>query len=722
MRLPRFQRSVAAAPAGAAVNPAAGAPGQELERVLSTFSQEVFKRRAAEQQAEGALEGLESGLEGEELEQRGTFTIRDRAFNQAARTGHVAGIRNDIKTTLADLALKARDLPADEWVDAFTKTSDGVRDGLLEESSPAIRGEVLAYFNDTASNLRLKMLESQQGELRKQTINDLKVGGLQLLDDITTAAREGDVGLLTARQKEFEQTFDTAVEAGLMDPALADQAVKDMHSQAILGEMEGAFEVVLREDGLEAGEKSLARLEKAAASGMDLSAEEKDQLALTLRGRLNRARSDAAQIAARERAATAAASAGLNRRATDTISMLEAGFQAPVDQLAEDLVRAEKFDKLAELGSAVELQGKLGLFQSAPLSEQDAALETLRADLNAKKLDPEAFRFFRAAERVRNNTETLLEKDPRTLAIRQGIIERDPALVLDSVETFAESLTARVDGSNTASQHYGRQIPALTELETDQLGAFWDQAGIDERLAISQAMVDGLGPEAGEVLGLLDQKGFRLAAFTGGLVSEGQHAVATSVLRGEQAIAANSELMPSGANKALLDEHISGTLGSSFAHLPEFRQTTTRAINAWYADRASTAGDFSGEFDADRANLAIEAVAGNVLEDNTGGQFVLRDVRQSQFESWFNSIDKDDIIDAGGVAGHESENAADLVRRASVVAMGPGVLRFTIPNPFTNTPQFLITAEGAPFELTVDLTDIPPSAEALENFPAVRAL
>ncbi len=720
MPLPRFKRNQRGGRGRGGVDPLAGQPAENLADIFTAFSTNKQAQLVEQASEDAAVQGFNQGLEGEELPEASNITAAGRAFNQAARLGHASAVRADIKTRLSELALQAKELPADQWVDAYVKTSDGFRDGLLSELDPSIRGDALRYFNDTAGNQRLRLLEGQQGELRKQTVNELKVGQAQLLDDINTAAREMNFELLTVRQREYETMFTAAAEAGVMDPALADAAIKEMHSVAIQGEVLGSFEAVLEGQGIDAAAKSLARFKREKATSMDLSVAEKDQLEATMTGLFNRERSIVAQAEARQAANNRAAQAALTGQANDTIRMLEAGYSTDVEDLARNLANTESFGKLAELGEAVELQGKLSVLQDAPLVAQDAMLDRMREALEAGNLSPDEFATFQAFERVRNQTATLLDKDPRSLAIQQGIIEPDEPLNFSSVGALSASLAGRRASAASASDHYGQAIPVTDTAETKALGAFWSSADVTEKLAISEAVMTGLGPHGGELLLELDKQGFKQAAFTGSLMAEGERETAASVLRGNAAMAESDELMPKGIDLAVMDDDIDAMLGRSFAHLPQFRQSSVDAIKAHYADRAAISGDFSGEFDSNRLEVAVQAVVGNILEGPNGSEFALRHVNQRQFDEWLFSLTPDMIESAGGMAGFEPDEAISAIHRSAIIAVGPGVFRFGAPDPFGDLPQFALRPDGEPFELQIDIAT-PPPASAPE-FPELSAL
>ena len=402
---------------------------------------------------------------------------------------------------------------------------------------------------------------------------------------------------------------------------------------------------------------------------------------------------------------------GLTRQANDVIKMHEAGFSTDTELIERALVANEKFDKLAELQSAKELQRKLAIIQAAPLAVQTEILNDMREELSAGKLNPEDFQFYQAAEQVRARTDTMLDNDPRRLAIEQGVIEPDEPLNVESIESFALSLAGRRASAELATAHYGAAVPVIDAAEADQMGRFWEQASIDDKLSISQAIVTGLGPAAGDVLDMLDKKGFRIAAYTGGLQIEGMPGVAAAVLRGEEILRdpqARKGLLPEGTERGLMDEYTAEIFGSAFAFLPSFRGTTLRAIDAYYADDASSHGEAFGEWNRQRHDDAIAAIVGNIVEDRTGGQVPIREVEQTQFSQWLDFINADMITAAGGVSGFEPEEAANLVRRSRIIAVGPGRFNFIEPNPFSGQPQVYMNDDGKRFELVMNIADLPP--------------
>ncbi len=698
MKLPRLGRQVASVRGGAAVNPAAGLPESTLADVLGAFSNQQAKVAAQGAVDQAALEGFNEATESGELPEASNITAAGRAFNTAARGAHLAGIKRDVKLRLGELAIQANALPAEQRVDAFIDTSDGFREGLLAEVDADFRGATFDYFSEEAGGLRLKILAGQQADLQSQVVADLALGQQQLLDDIDSAAREFNEPLLTKRQREYEGLIGQGVEAGFISEAAGAVAIQDMHSLAVMSETLGAFDSVLDSGDLEAAAKSLSRFKREKASRMGFSAAEKDAIETTMQGLFNREKSVQAQGAARETAAEKAARARLIQNADNTIAQLKAGFPVDVEDLANDLIAGEEPSKFVDLQEAVRLQGQLAPLLAAPPGAQTAVLQDLQDQARAGKLDPANFPLLKALESTERTTQTLLDSDPRTLARQQGQLPDDQDLDFSGSGALAASIKARQAGSQSASEHYGFDIPVLYDNEVDQFGRFWASSDIDGKLALSEEIASGLGPDAEQIFSKLDKKDFRTAAFTGQLVADGESGLARSILRGKEIM--NADIMPEGpTEKGVFDAHINESLGSALAHIPRFRQTVVDSIAAVYADRSSLERDFTRETDVDRINQAISAVIGNIVEDPTGSEVAFKGGDQRAFDSWIFGLDGTDIAAAGGVQGFEDDAGADLVKRSHFAAMGPGEFWITTPNPFTGMPGFLMQENGEPFRL-----------------------
>ena len=705
--LPRFERLTRAGRRG--VPTAAGAGEQALADVLSQFSQQRAASAAQIAGQEAGAEGFAAGFESEELPQASDLTAAGRAYNQAAQLGHLARTRQDIKQNLGRLEIETRELPPEQWVDAYTKRADGLKAGLLEEAPPQLRGDIQAYFADLAGNARLKLLSDQSTRLQAEVLSDLKIGQTQLLDDISTAARELNQPLLAVRQREYEAMVNGMVDAGLASEAEGAVLIQDMHSTAVLNELVGAFDTELEDNGLEAGAAALDRFRRGDASEFGLSSEEKDQAEAVMTSRFNTERSFLAATQAQADAAQKAQLAATRQTADDTIATLRSG-KAPetdVNALYTELVQAEDFNRVVDLANSIELYGELGPLLAAPPTESLAVVEQLEA---AQSLSGSEKRLLDALGPAVDRRLRLLETDPRALA-REDSVVSDGDLDFSGPDTLGVSLAARLGSSRQASQHYGTRVPPITEAEADQLGRYMALQEPDVSLAIARNMAQGLGADAEGALQLIDAKGYRVQAYAGGLAAVGDEETAAGVLRGQAILASQdgASIMPEGEQKAALDLHLQERLADAFRFLPATRQTATDAAMAWYADRAASEGDFTREFNPDRAEAAIAATVGNLVEDPSGQLNPLRNGTQDQFDNWLASLTGDTLEAAGAaIPGMTGDQLAERIRGgdATLIAVADGDFRVTLDNWLDGSAQFVLTDEGVPLELRFD-PDVP---------------
>lgn len=707
----RFKRQVNARTG--VVNPQAGLEHRILADTLSQFSRSQAAQSAQAGIEDAGIEGFNAGVAGEDRE-ASELTAAGRAFNDAARLGHLANVRRDIKTRIGELAIAAQQLPPEQWVEAFETTTEGFREGLLDEMPDELKGEAQNYFADTAGTTALKLLENQTNVLKAETLKDVALGQQQLTDDINTAARELNQGLLTVRQREFEALINTVVETGDMSEAEGAVRIQEMHSQAVQNEILGAFDAVIDSEGAAGAAKSLERFKKGSPGSFGLSADEKDVVETTMTALWNRERAFEAAVAAKSDATNKAALAVMNQEADDAIAVLNQGNMPATDisRLYRDLVAAEKFDKVVDLKNAIDLQTTMAPLQSATPAQKRSVL----AELDAKgTLTGDELRLQRALEGAVSKETRLLENNPRELARQQDLVD-DDELNFESVEALTATLAARVPGARDATEHYGSKVPPITTEEADAIGRFWQLAEPETQLAIAQGLHQALGPDAGDVLELIGDKEYSTTAYAGGLVSIGQNSTASAILRGQKLLGTQDVkgLIPEGVEKQLLTGHINARLGNAFQLLPGTRQTAIDASLAWYADRAAADGDFSGEWNQKRADAAIRATIGNMVEDNTGGTVPLRNGDQEQFDTWLGTIDDAMIAAAGGANGIP----ASRIRDARFIAVAEGAFNVVFPSPFDALPKVVLNDKGKPLRLVFDPFAQGPERRGIQTTPS----
>lgn len=697
--VPRFQRLVNAV-TGRTVNPQAGQPGQALADVFDQFAQESAQRFAQERENQATLEGFEAGQTEDELPQGQSFTAAGQAFNTAARLGHLAGVRNDIKASLTTAAIEARTGPAETWVETFKARTDGLRDAQMESLDDLVKADALAYLNETSGNLELKLLDGQTSALHEQNLQELQLGSVNLLDDIVTASRDGagleldSIGqkLLAKRQREFEALQLGSVAAGLSSQAQADARIQDMHSKAVTSEMIGAFDQAIESDGLEVAGKRLDEFNRADAVGLGFSAEEKTALETTFRTMWDRERSFQNATQAKDEASSKAVRALNSRANRDAITLLEAGRPADTDVkgLMDSLIEQEQFTEVLKLQDAVAVNSRIVPFMHAPTAELGTALAEMRSSEN---LNAEDLRVMDKLEGVQRHRAGLLDTDPRTLALEENIIEEDEPLDASSPQAIAASLAARGDSTRTGAEHYEAPMPMITEAEAATLARQLPTLDIDSQLAMAEGIIEGSGTATADTLSMIDAKNAKVWAYAGGLSMIGQRNDAAAVMRGHQAMGdPKLNALPKGIARTELEGHIASRLGSSYALQADTRTTVTNAIKAWYADSSVTDGFFQpDEWRREEVDQAINAVVGNVVEDRTGAQNPLRSGDQDQFDSWIDSLDEDFVESFGGVVGNENDRAAILIRRGRFFGVGDDTFQVGTPDPFSDTPNMLET-------------------------------
>lgn len=632
-RPPRFERTISRQVAP--IDPLAGAAEAELAQELEAFSERLsanLDRQAAES---AFLEGQQSGADPD----RSEFTIRGRAFNRGVIASQQAAQQTDIRDSVERFELEN-----DADPEAFDAKVTGLLEGILEEANPQLHPFIRQRMADYSGRVKSRIIGRQQAELEKEAINDLRRGAQGMLDDATTAAFEGDILMIETRRQEINEMLQVGIEAGLLEEGGVAVIQENFERAVTSQEVIGNFDRLVRDKGPDEGAKAIGKWQEVKPSSVGLTAE--DHAAVTrqmvaLRNReISLMDDNSAKVAAAARAET-----NLRQgRVDDAIRVLSDGFpldQEQADQVTADIAHltttgeADDIQRAQELAAdfdvANAIQGQVHAFRRMSAPNRDNALIALQRDLRTGASADEVA-LLKALQKTSADVNRELETDPRGYLNREGLVE-DPALDFSSAEALAGSLAAR--DTDAGSQLAGEPIGILTAAEADQLSQVFEQAEIEEQVALLGVITAGSGEEAEATLQQIDSKGHEQMALLGGYVMQGRGLLAREILRGQQILAADPGVKPKRIDyQASIDDQWGGAMGD----WPEQRATVLDAAFAKYAELKSRTGDLSDEFDPKAMDQALDAVM-PTARFNGRRVAIPPGITEDRFDDWTESWD-----------------------------------------------------------------------------------
>ena len=668
-------------------NPSAGAAGETIAAELEAFSQ----RRNAELDRQAQEQGLIEGQSLEEIPEE-SGTIRGRARRQGAILAHQAALQTDIRDSVARIALENPNDP-----EAFQKAVDGLQEGLLEETPPALQPFAQIRIADYAGRAKTGVIAQQQAELDAQAAEDLATGLEGFVDDARTAAFEGDVLLVEARREELDELLEAAVEDELMDDGQADQFRQGFEREVIAQEVIGNFDRVVREQGVEAGADAIARWQAIDASALGITVDDKEAVTRQMVTLRNRERALQADENARADAEARAERAARTDNVKDAIKVLRGGFSIRQDQaqsVAEDLGALEDEDLAAEFDIAQAIQEQVHQFRRTRAADREGQLIELERALRSDGATADQVALLDALRTTHADVSKQMESDPRGFVNREGLIE-DAPIDFSSAQTAIESLEARGQNTAVGRQLTGEPLPILTAAEAEQLAQVYNQAELEERVGLLGVITAGSGENALATLGQLDAKGQTSMALLGSFVMQGEGQLARGIMRGQAVLSSDPGIKPKRTDyQASVDDEV----GAALADWPNQRQAYLDAAFARYADLKANAGDLSDVFDSGLFEDALNQVM-PTARFNGRRVAVPPGVSEDLFEAWTDGWQASDFE---GVAGGDPDELLELARnRGRLVELGQGRYGVSVNTADSSgVTKPLVREDGKPLVLT----------------------
>lgn len=244
-----------------------------------------------EQQA--AISGAEAGAQAGGVaapQKQSDFTIRGRAFNQAAMKAHAAAVDADIRMKIADFEAAH---PSDP--DAFDARLEGFKKGLMEGVDPNIRQAVEQEFSLQGQRARLNIADRKRALVAEQTIADLNAGVEGASNGALAASRAGDVAMAEHERGKASDLILAQVRSpenpfGVLSAEQARSALAkldaDMDAETVLGGFQKTLGDRPTPATISAAREKLDAFRASDAATLGLAPDQKERLTARLEGAL----------------------------------------------------------------------------------------------------------------------------------------------------------------------------------------------------------------------------------------------------------------------------------------------------------------------------------------------------------------------------------------------------------------------------------------------------
>lgn len=237
------------------VDPTVGAKAAALAGLSQQVTDIVFEEGKKQRIKQGREEGLKSVKrdEGGNIiapEERGSFTFRDQAYNEAMMLAHRAEVRRDTKETLNNLQNQFELDP-----EAFQLNAEKYREGVLDGMPNELRFVVDNDISDSITQRRTE-LDDKLFQFGKEKATAAIVDMAEdLSDEIQNLARKGDIEGANKARAERMALMQRGVNQRLIDPTAAKRDAEEMLEKITLHSQVGVLEGIFADDSLGIEEK-----------------------------------------------------------------------------------------------------------------------------------------------------------------------------------------------------------------------------------------------------------------------------------------------------------------------------------------------------------------------------------------------------------------------------------------------------------------------------------
>lgn len=270
---------------------------------------------------------------------------------------------------------------------------------------------------------------------------------------------------------------------------------------------------------------------------------------------------------------------------------------------------------------------------------------------------------------IDNNLNSKINDDVYSLAIEQGIIGNPEPFNPNG--DIAKQLADRMSSIGFIEQQYGVRSSGLTKEEINGFQETFIDSDYQNKAKMLGDVISGLGTNALNFLEDLSINGSKQAAAIGSLMLDGNSATATTVLKGQEILDKQRDVIPSDYAQvefAAIENKL------PFYDLPEQQEDIRAMARAIYAARSFESFDFSGATDKNRLEDAISEVSngGAITYNKSSIEPPINDMTSNDFKRWIRSVTVEDINNLGGWRGFDDMATLRSLRSAQLVTQGRG--------------------------------------------------
>jgi hypothetical protein len=619
--------------------------GQALSQAMDRVSRFAFASAEQQYRREAKIEGAQMvedlgavGALQQITEKGGPQDLVDDVAYQVANRIASNEIETDARVTIQQLLSQAEisNTPYSQVEEEINQVLLGFP-AALEPLDPEAAAITKTKLDSTAAIALSKYSEIYQKRQMEDAQGRALMGIDQRLKDITKAATadseirdsllEVEMNNLETylRDYNFSEEFISKALLGAREQAITDQVITDFTNLDTLEERQGFLNEIEKNPPPELGVEASRTLRRSLRSELSSMVSERN-------GRIS----------------------DLSRDIKDRIVDVVSAGGDPGDQTMGRLeIEVEKTGDpalKAEYNEAVALRANVGAFRKMPPEILQEEINQMRG---AGITDPFEVKMVESAEKMLATMRNEAEKDPLSLAIKQGIIEPQP-LDYSSSEAMSESLVKRIDIGRKAANHYGVTPKYLTDDEANRISNNINMMNSLEKADLAIGM-NAMPPEVWEQLADKNQGVFAMVSAIGDIGLG-------------QAIFSGQDLMRDGVVKMPTKDELADVYNESIGdvYTGRDREAVIGAAKALYA---SIATDRSS-YDEDEFVSALMMVTGGVTQVNGVRIQLPRGTDPDTFEMFVDNFSPAMVERFGGVKNMLPKEAAKVIQDLQFESIG----------------------------------------------------
>jgi len=586
----------------------------------------IQKRKAIEDASAEALAAAEEGRSPEIKEGLlSAISIYDQSFNQTVENAYINEVTSDIRS-----AVDRMNVESDGDFEQFSQNSNKYFQGLSQNVDERFQPMLRSVYDEAFERNGTRVADLGRKRARAVAVDTTSNNIDTKLGQIDTESQEGDVAYAEQLLIEAVTSAQALEDAGDKKAGYADSIRKS-------GEKSLATSAIMREV-----RQSMKDNNFGTAYGLIAGAERPEQFESS---EWDAWKAATAQTVSRQKsvfdASTKAAGDALKEQVGQAATAVSLGIQVDpgeMKELATAVVGTEyedDFQLVEEAGSFALMSASQ---RSAVLTQVEAVGldEVERAEILIK---------------TQNGINTQLNKDPMAFAIKQGIAS-DAPLDMSDPQSWAD----RVASAKTASIHYGRDIPAMTDAEADAFSDSLEEMTVVEKMSMAQSL--NQDPAVWNTISKVGDPLFAMIGATNDMT------VQKTALKGQEMVAQGQAKLPSFQNYIRVADDYLGPAGEVYQI--ENRGLIIQAALNHYAksNPDPSIGLNKGAFED-----SLASITGGIGEFNKGKYQLPRDVTEGQFEKMLDRVNEDWLEMYGGIGMMTVNQALKQVQNARVVSV-----------------------------------------------------